>query len=183
MCGIAGYVGETINPEKCLSEMAEALNHRGPDDSGIWLDKEKFIGLAHARLSILDLSYAGHQPMHSFSNNHTIVFNGEIYNHNYLRFELESISKRNWSGHSDTETLLAAIEEWGFEETLKKVKGMFSIALWNNISKNLSLACDRIGEKPLYYGWINDQFVFASELKAFSHFVRSWIKERELRIR
>ena len=170
MCGIAGYVGETINPEKCLSEMAEALNHRGPDDSGIWLDKEKSIGLAHARLSILDLSYAGHQPMHSFSNNHTIVFNGEIYNHNYLRFELESISKRNWSGHSDTETLLAAIEEWGFEETLKKVKGMFSIALWNNISKNLSLACDRIGEKPLYYGWINDQFVFASELKALKKF-------------
>ena len=170
MCGIAGYVGETINPEKCLNEMAEALNHRGPDDSGIWLDKEKSIGLAHARLSILDLSYAGHQPMHSISNNSAIVFNGEIYNHNDLRSELELISKRNWSGHSDTETLLAAIEEWGFEETLKKVKGMYSIALWNKSSKNLLLACDRIGEKPLYYGWVNNQFVFASELKALKKF-------------
>ncbi len=170
MCGIAGYVGETVNPEKCLTEMAEVLNHRGPDDSGIWFDKEKSIGFAHARLSILDLSYAGHQPMHSISKNNTIVFNGEIYNHKDLRSELESITKRDWAGHSDTETLLAAIEEWGFEETLTKVKGMFSIALWDKNSSNLSLACDRIGEKPLYYGWVNEQFVFASELKALKKF-------------
>tara|TARA_B100000073_G_C23722815_1_gene568222 strand:- start:620 stop:2329 length:1710 start_codon:yes stop_codon:yes gene_type:complete len=99
-----------------------------------------------------------------------LIFNGEIYNHKYLRSELESISNRNWLGHSDTETLLASIEEWGIENALVKVKGMFAIALWDKISKNLYLACDRIGEKPLYYGWVNEQFVFASELKSIKQF-------------
>ena len=170
MCGIAGFLGKTPYPKKCLSEMAQALSHRGPDNSGIWFDDKEEIGFAHARLSILDLSLAGHQPMHSISNNYVIIFNGEIYNHSELRSELESISQRNWAGHSDTETLLAAIEEWGFEGALKKVKGMFAIALWDKNLKILSLACDRIGEKPLYYGWVNKQFVFASELKSLKKF-------------
>ena len=170
MCGIAGYVGETPNPSDCLAKMAQAINHRGPDNKGIWSDEKADIGLAHARLSILDLSSAGNQPMHSKSKNYVIVFNGEIYNHNELRSELELINNRNWLGHSDTETLLAAIEEWGLEKTLIKSKGMFALALWDKNSKNLSIACDRIGEKPLYYGWIKEQFVFASELKSIKKF-------------
>tara|TARA_B100000902_G_scaffold89785_1_gene93535 strand:- start:1776 stop:3695 length:1920 start_codon:yes stop_codon:yes gene_type:complete len=170
MCGIAGYVGETPNPSECLAKMAQAINHRGPDNRGIWSDEKADIGLAHARLSILDLSSAGNQPMHSASSNYVIVFNGEIYNHKELRLELELINNRNWLGHSDTETILAAIEEWGLEKTLIKSKGMFAIALWDKSSKNLSIACDRIGEKPLYYGWVNGQFVFASELKSIKKF-------------
>ena len=170
MCGIAGYIGQISNPSDCLSQMAQAINHRGPDNRGIWSDERASIGLAHARLSILDLSSAGHQPMHSTSNNYVMVFNGEIYNHKDLRLELESISNRNWLGHSDTETLLSAIEEWGLEETLNKAKGMFALALWDKNSKHLSLARDRIGEKPLYYGWVNEQFVFASELKSIKKF-------------
>lgn len=169
MCGIAGYLGQTENPSDCLAKMAQAMNHRGPDSNGIWTD-QKEIGLAHSRLSILDLSAAGNQPMQSASGNHVMIFNGEIYNHKYLRLELESISNRNWLGHSDTETLLASIEEWGIENTLKKVKGMFAIALWCKKSKNLFLSCDRIGEKPIYYGWVNEQFVFASELKSIKCF-------------
>ena len=169
MCGIAGYIGEVRNPSDCLTKMAHAINHRGPDSNGIWTD-QKEIGLAHSRLSILDLSAAGHQPMHSPSGNYVMIFNGEIYNHKHLRRELELISQRNWVGHSDTETLLASIEEWGLKNTLTKVKGMFAIALWDKNSKNLYLSCDRIGEKPLYYGWVNDQFVFASELKSIKKF-------------
>ena len=169
MCGIAGYIGEIKNPSDCLTKMAQAINHRGPDSNGLWIGQEG-IGLAHTRLSILDLSTAGHQPMHSVSGNYVLIFNGEIYNHEYLRSELESISNRNWLGHSDTETLLASIEEWGIEDTLAKVKGMFAIALWDKKSKNLYLSCDRIGEKPLYYGWVNQQFVFASELKSIKQF-------------
>ena len=170
MCGIAGYLGKTSYPYNCLDEMAKAINHRGPDDRGAWCDEDEGIGLAHARLSILDLSSAGHQPMHSVSKNFVLVFNGEIYNHKVLRSELELIAQRNWLGHSDTETLLVAIDHWGLEKTLKKAKGMFAIALWDKRNKNLSLACDRIGEKPLYYGWVNDQFVFASELKSIKKF-------------
>ena len=170
MCGIAGYLGKTSYPYNCLDEMAKAINHRGPDDRGTWFDEDEGIGLAHARLSILDLSSAGHQPMHSVSKNFVLVFNGEIYNHKALRSELELIAQRNWLGHSDTETLLVAIDHWGLEKTLKKAKGMFAIALWDKRNKNLSLACDRIGEKPLYYGWVNGQFVFASELKSIKKF-------------
>jgi asparagine synthase (glutamine-hydrolysing) len=170
MCGIAGYLGKTTHPYSCLNEMARAINHRGPDDTGTWFDEDGDIGLAHARLSILDLSSAGHQPMHAISKNFVLVFNGEIYNHTILRFELDSINPRNWLGHSDTETLLAAIDYWGLEKTLKKAKGMFAIALWDKRNKNLSLAIDRIGEKPLYFGWVSNQFVFASELKSIKKF-------------
>ena len=169
MCGIAGYIGEIENPSDCLIKMAHAINHRGPDSNGIWTD-QKEIGLAHSRLSILDLSTAGHQPMHSPSGNYVMVFNGEIYNHKHLRTELEAISNRNWVGHSDTETLLASIDEWGLENTITKVKGMFAIALWDKNSKDLYLSVDRIGEKPLYYGWVGEQFVFSSELKSIKQF-------------
>ena len=170
MCGIAGYLGKIPHPYSCLNEMARAINHRGPDDTGTWFDEDGDIGLAHARLSILDLSSAGHQPMHAISKNFVLVFNGEIYNHKILRFELDSINPRKWLGHSDTETLLAAIDHWGLEKTLKKAKGMFAIALWDKRNKNLSLAIDRIGEKPLYFGWVSNQFVFASELKSIKKF-------------
>ena len=145
--------------------MITSLNHRGPDDNGIWLDNNKVIGLAHARLSILDLSSAGHQPMHSISRRYTILFNGEIYNHDDIRTELENHIHISWIGHSDTETLLACIEYWGLDETLKKLKGMFAIALWDNHARDLTLVRDRVGEKPLFYGWVGGKFVFASELK------------------
>ena len=168
MCGVVGFVGQTKYPEICLKEMVNAINHRGPDNTGIWVDSN--IGLGHARLSIIDLSSAGHQPMHSVSSNFVMIFNGEIYNHNEIRMELNSLHERKWTGHSDTETLLEAIEQWGLETTLNKTKGMFSIALWDKRNRNLYLSRDRMGEKPLYYGWVDNQFVFASELKAIKKF-------------
>ena len=148
--------------------MARLISHRGPDDQGVWYDDN--VGLAHTRLSILDLSLAGHQPLQSATGRYVIVFNGEIYNHHALRYELEKLTVRNWRGHSDTETLVAAIEQWGIESTLKKTVGMFAFALWDKYDQILTLARDRMGEKPLYYGWIDDVFVFASELKPLKGF-------------
>ncbi|MBE0469910.1 MAG: asparagine synthase (glutamine-hydrolyzing) [Methyloprofundus sp.] len=170
MCGIAGFLGEVSSPFERLTAMAQAIVHRGPDDQGVWFDEGIGIGLAHARLSILDLTPAGHQPMQSASDRYVLVFNGEIYNHHALRAELELIASRAWRGHSDTETLLAAIEQWGLDSTLKKTAGMFALALWDKQNQTLSLARDRMGEKPLYYGWVNGSFVFASELKAIKKF-------------
>lgn len=170
MCGIAGFAGETHKPLDILSEMIHSISHRGPDDKGFWFDENEKIGFAHARLSILDLSEAGHQPMQSVSGRYVIVFNGEIYNNQDILTELNSISPRVMKGHSDTEILLLAIEEWGLEKTIKKSHGMFAIALWDKQKKILSLARDRIGEKPLYYGYVQDKFVFASELKAIKKF-------------
>jgi asparagine synthase (glutamine-hydrolysing) len=143
--------------------MADAITHRGPDDSGVWMDEAAGVALAHRRLSILDLSPAGHQPMLSASGRYVIAFNGEIYNHLELREALTGIA---WRGHSDTETLLAAFERWGIETTLKKSVGMFAIALWDRETHILTLARDRLGEKPLYYGWQNGVLLFGSELKA-----------------
>jgi asparagine synthase (glutamine-hydrolysing) len=155
--------------------MGDAIAHRGPDDRGIWMETESGAGLVHQRLSIVDLSPAGHQPMVSASSRYVIAFNGEIYNHLELRGELEQIhpsAKKGlceWRGHSDTESLLAGIEAWGLEATLKKSIGMFAIALWDKQKQTLTLARDRIGEKPLYYGWqgTGDEqtFLFGSELK------------------
>jgi asparagine synthase (glutamine-hydrolysing) len=171
MCGIAGYFGSaeqmshTVASE-ILTRMSDTLAARGPDDAGVWHDDLE-IGLAHRRLSILDLSPSGHQPMASISGRYVIVFNGEIYNHLELRAELRNT---NWQGHSDTETLLAAFEEWGIGQTLKKSIGMFAIALWDREERQLTLARDRLGEKPLYYGWQGNGergvFLFGSELKA-----------------
>jgi len=160
-----------------LERMGEAIGHRGPDDSGVWLDVDAGIGLSHRRLSILDLSPQGHQPMLSVSGRYVIVFNGEIYNHRTLRKELElsplphasSVVGEgviSWRGHSDTEVVLAAFERWGVEAALASFNGMFAFALWDRRDCVLHLARDRFGEKPLYYGWQNDTFLFGSELKA-----------------
>jgi asparagine synthase (glutamine-hydrolysing) len=147
--------------------MANTLDHRGPDDSGIWTDQPAGIALGHRRLSILDLSPAGHQPMASAAGRYVIAFNGEIYNHLELRQTLgESGYNNAWRGHSDTETLLCAFEYWGVDKTLQAVVGMFAIALWDRHERVLTLARDRVGEKPLYYGWQGDTFLFGSELKA-----------------
>ena len=147
--------------------MALVLRHRGPDHYGVWFDADAQVGFAHTRLSILDLSTAGHQPMPSASGRFIISFNGEIYNHLEMRTRLqESSSAPNWRGHSDTETLLAGFEAWGIEATVQKTIGMFAFAVWDKHSRSLTLARDRIGEKPLYYCWQNGTFLFASELKA-----------------
>jgi asparagine synthase (glutamine-hydrolysing) len=165
MCGIAGYFGRG-QCSSFLKRMAGAIASRGPDDAGFWHDDAE-IGVAHRRLSILDLSPAGHQPMTSISGRYVTAFNGEIYNHLELRREL---TNTNWRGHSDTETLLAAVEEWGIEAALKKFIGMFAIALWDREARQLTLARDRLGEKPLYYGWQGTGeravFLYGSELKA-----------------
>lgn len=172
MCGLAGFL--TNDPtllsktEDILSAMTDSISHRGPNDSGVWFDVGVGIALGHRRLSIVDLSTAGHQPMISASGRYVIAFNGEIYNHLELRLDLDgSIKSWNWRGHSDTETLLAGFEIWGIENTLKKAVGMFAISLWDRQENTLILARDRVGEKPLYYGFQKNTFLFGSELKAF----------------
>lgn len=169
MCGIAGFLGFThLNqPAHSLERMTASLQHRGPDAQGLWLDPEAQIALGHRRLAIVDLSSAGQQPMRSADERYLCVFNGEIYNHQALRKELEGSGfQPQWRGHSDTETLLAGFAHWGIEATLQKTVGMFAIALWDQQERSLTLIRDRMGEKPLYYGWIGAQFAFASELKA-----------------
>lgn len=169
MCGFSGFFSSKYlpqNTEQTLVAMGRAISHRGPDDSGQWWDIDAGIGLSHRRLSILDLSPAGHQPMLSGDGRFVIAFNGEIYNHQELRSELEKAADNEWRGHSNTETLLAAIDAWGIEATLKKSVGMFAFALWDRAERTLTLARDRLGEKPLYYGLQNDVFMFGSELKA-----------------
>lgn len=174
MCGIAGFLGaDRTSQEEALAiarGMADAVAHRGPDDAGTWLDREAGIALGHRRLAVLDLSPAGSQPMESASGRNVIVFNGEIYNHRDLRRRLEAgvPDRPHWRGGSDTETLLAAIECWGLEEALRAAVGMFALAVWNRDHRILYLARDRVGEKPLYYGWQNDVFLFGSELKALA---------------
>lgn len=148
-------------------QMADALTHRGPDDGDVFTAPGSGLVLAHRRLAILDLSPAGHQPMASACGRYVVVFNGEIYNWASIRGELESIGRApSWRGHSDTEVLLAGIVAWGLEATLKRARGMFSIAVWDQQDRTLSIARDRIGEKPLYYGSLDGAFVFASELKS-----------------
>jgi len=169
MCGIAGFLSDNFEAplKRCLEQMAGSLHHRGPDDQGEWSDDDLGLGLCHTRLSILDLSSAGHQPMISSSGRYIMVYNGEIYNHLSLRKELQKQHPdHQWRGTSDTETLLACIELWGMKQALQKTRGMFAIALWDSQEKQLYLARDRYGEKPLYYGWQNDSFLFGSELKA-----------------
>jgi len=147
--------------------MVDAIFLRGPDDTGEWTDSQKLLHIGHRRLSILDLSPAGHQPMHSACERYVIAFNGEIYNHLQLRSQLEQSSAAPaWRGHSDTETLLACVAAWGIEKTLQSAVGMFAIALWDRLEQVLTLARDRMGEKPLYWGWQDDVLLFGSELKA-----------------
>lgn len=167
MCGIAG-IWEKANPskvnEESLIRMGQAMIHRGPDDEGVWLDNDAGVGLVHRRLSIVDLSSAGHQPMESDCGKWVIVFNGEIYNHQKIKAHLSQIKDIKWRGHSDTEVLLAAISTLGLNEALRLSVGMFAFAAWNRDSSELYVARDRIGEKPLYFLSRPERFVFASEL-------------------
>jgi asparagine synthase (glutamine-hydrolysing) len=157
MCGIAGLLKPDRWPADAAARhataMADAIRHRGPDDAGVWVDEAAGVALAHRRLSIVDLSAAGHQPMASASGRWVIAFNGEIYNHAELRAELATAGAAPvWRGHSDTETLLAAVAHWGLAATLQRCVGMFALALWDRQDRVLHLARDRLGEKPLYWG-------------------------------
>ncbi|WP_281857990.1 asparagine synthase (glutamine-hydrolyzing) [Litoreibacter halocynthiae] len=176
MCGITGflsYPGQTWveAAETQLGDMMTAIAHRGPDSQGHWVDAGSGVALGHLRLAIVDLSPAGHQPMSSASGRFEVVFNGEIYNHHKLRRELEEAGHAPvWRGTSDTEVMMAGFEVWGVEETLARLEGMFAIALWDRETRTLKLVRDRLGEKPLYYGWQGKGrdavFLFGSELKA-----------------
>lgn len=169
MCGITGVLAQENNPAlaQVVRAMTASLIRRGPDDEGVWADVGVGIGLGHRRLSVVELSPAGHQPMTSARGRFVLTFNGEIYNHLALRSELRALGAESaWKGHSDTETLLAAFEHWGVVATLERTVGMFALALWDVRNRTLHLARDRFGEKPLYYGWVKGAFVFGSELKA-----------------
>ena len=171
MCGLTGYWSIPDHSaevaEAIVGVMARQITHRGPDDQGVWTDADAGIALAHRRLSILDPSPQGHQPMLSHCGRYVIAFNGEVYNFAALRGELEQAGVAPaWRGHSDTEVMLAAITVWGLEAALKKFVGMFAFALWDRETRTLSLARDRLGEKPLYYGWQGETLLFGSELKA-----------------
>lgn len=170
VCGVSGFldISRQTNSDDLKAtviRMADALHHRGPDDGGAWVDPEAGIALGHRRLSILDLSPQGHQPMHSACGRYVVAFNGEIYNFKFLRQELENLGCR-FRGHSDTEVLLASISQWGLEKAVLRFNGMFAFALWDRLERQLHLVRDRLGEKPLYYGWMGKIFLFGSELKA-----------------
>ena len=170
MCGIAGLID--IRKDKSAEDlqsmtkaMTDALAHRGPDNDGFWVDQETGVALGHRRLAIIDLSEAGRQPMQSSSGRYIINYNGEFYNFLSVKKELEEKGVQ-FSGGSDTEVFLEAVERWGLEEALKKINGMFAFALWDKKTQTLNLARDRMGKKPLYYGWVGKTFMFTSELKA-----------------
>ena len=153
MCGIAGFIDfDARTSEETLRamalSMAASLRHRGPDDEGVWCDAGSGVAFAHRRLSIIDLSAAGHQPMFSSSGRYVIVYNGEIYNFQELRNELEQSAGAHFRGHSDTEVMLACVEHWGLENSLKRWNGMFAFAVWDRKSRTLQLGRDRFGEKP-----------------------------------
>lgn len=170
MCGFAGlWDGSNLKATgDAVAGMISRLEHRGPDAEGVWSGDDQSVSLGHRRLSILDLSPNGAQPMRSVCGRWVLAFNGEIYNHLELRHELErDAAAPVWRGHSDTETLLAAIAHWGLDGTLRRCVGMFAIALWDRANRRLSLARDRFGEKPLYWGLVDGALAFASELKAF----------------
>jgi asparagine synthase (glutamine-hydrolysing) len=169
MCGITGFV-DRQSPSKdrlrvTVESMTATLRHRGPDDSGSWVDESAGLAFGHCRLAVVDLSEHGHQPMHSGNGRYVLNYNGEIYNFAEVRSELETAGTR-FRGSGDTEVLVAAIERWGLVDALDRCNGMFALALWDRQERTLSLARDRMGEKPLYYGWSGRRLFFASELKA-----------------
>jgi len=170
MCGLTGSWSGVPTPAQSLRDqaraMADTLRHRGPDDEGVWCAPATGLALGHRRLSIVDLSPEGRQPMSSAGGRFTIAFNGEIYNHAALRAELSAGDAIAWRGHSDTEVMLAAFERWGVERALGRFVGMFAFALWDAEQHTLHLARDRMGEKPLYIGWADNVLLFASEPKA-----------------
>lgn len=164
MCGIAGFIGfdARTSAQDIAQRMSSRQAHRGPDDRGVWVDEDAQVALSHLRLSIVDLSPLGAQPMVSHCGRYVLVYNGEIYNH----LEIKAQLSRAWRGHSDSEVLLEAIVEWGLRETLQRCAGMFAIAVWDRQERALYLARDRMGEKPLYYGSMRGTFGFASQLSA-----------------
>src|SRR5690242_15987899 len=170
MCGIAGFFNPASREtkeslERMAMQMAGAIRHRGPDDEGCWADADAGIAFGHRRLAIVDLSAAGRQPMHSASRRFVITYNGEIYNAPDLRAELAAAGFV-FRGHSDTEVMLAAFERWGVAGAVERFNGMFAFGAWDCSERRLWLARDRMGEKPLYYGWTNGMLLFGSELKA-----------------
>jgi asparagine synthase (glutamine-hydrolysing) len=171
MCGITGLISGRTGTPDLIKRLTVPLAHRGPDDGGSWIDTHSGVAFGHCRLSIVDLSPQGHQPMISADERWVITYNGEIYNHQELRAELDQAQltpEGGWRGHSDTETLLQAIASWGLDRALSRATGMFAFGLWNRNDRKLYLVRDRFGEKPLYYGWVGGDFVFASELKALT---------------
>jgi asparagine synthase (glutamine-hydrolysing) len=172
MCGLSGLFdgggrASAAELRGLALKMADTLRHRGPDSGGVWLDPTARLALAHRRLAIIDLSAEGQQPMHSASERWVIVLNGEIYNFRALKADLTAAGDR-FRGGSDTEVLLAAIDRYGLEGTLERVVGMFAFALWDRKTRILHLVRDRLGKKPLYFGWLGQSFAFASELKALA---------------
>lgn len=177
MCGIAGMLSpRESNNYDAVIEMARTLDHRGPDERGAWYDPANGIALSHTRLSIIDLSPQGNQPMISHSGRYVLVYNGEIYNFQHIRRELEKQGDITWRGHSDTEVLITAIEKWGLQKVLDQSDGMFAFALWDKKHQRLTFVRDRVGEKPLYIGWLGGNIVFASEMKAF-HKLPQWHRD------
>jgi asparagine synthase (glutamine-hydrolysing) len=172
MCGIAGAflrgAGSRADLDPVVNAMACAIEHRGPDDSGVFIDERAGLSLGFRRLSIIDLSPAGHQPMQSASGRFVLIYNGEVYNYEAIRAELEGDGPIAWRGHSDTEVMLAAVERWGLDGALSRFIGMFAIALWDRAEQTLHLIRDRLGVKPLYYSFAGEAVLFGSELKAIA---------------
>jgi asparagine synthase (glutamine-hydrolysing) len=170
VCGITGFWNTSIEVsadklQTIVRQMSDTMLHRGPDSGGVWVDEATGIALGHRRLAIVDLSPEGHQPMVSVDGRYVIVFNGEIYNFPELRHKLEQLG-HNFRGHSDTEIMLASFSEWGLERSIQSFNGMFAFALWDRQERVFHLGRDRLGEKPLYYGWVGNTLLFTSELKA-----------------
>ena len=170
MCGITGFLSADSSASheqltRTATAMSDCIRHRGPDDSGVWCDEAAGIALSFRRLAILDLSLTGHQPMLSANGRYVAIFNGEIYNHEALREQLKPLGHA-FRGTSDTEVILASILEWGLEAAIGRLNGMFALAVWDRLERCLHLVRDRLGIKPLYYGWMGGAFIFGSELKA-----------------
>ena len=172
MCGVTGYLGAkpSVDPDVVMAAMTEALHHRGPDSRGAWIDRDAGVGLGHTRLSIIDLSAAGAQPMESSCGRMVLVYNGEIYNAAEIHEQLEAAGRTQFRGHSDTEVLVEACAQWGVRSAAERLIGMFAFAVWDRSTRTLSLVRDRMGIKPMYWAQTGQTFLFGSELKSFRAF-------------